>query len=664
MIFEDIVKEVVEEAENISGKKVEPLIAINQVLFVYGSLVGLKRLKIGDRYINHMGVTFAPSGAGKDLVLSILENNLEPIKGYADIVQKFFNEDVDDSMIVPTKYKTPLIGSVQGAMRVANYLSKCKFGSFNIMENEFGSNMNKQTVELLIKLWQDGSSLGSVNVNEKYPPIENLPTNALLFGTISPFERDDKKYKDLVEVLETGFARRALFFNIIIDKIELVTKKHKVDLSVLNKALENIKNIKYFYIPKEAEEHLAQYRKKLIADYNKEPTDWNYIKTSNIDKIERIASLISIINGFDYLEVESLKLAIKLSEISDKHLLSIIKPKQPYLKIYEHLKIVKSKFKTELLDELGIKLTRSQLQEQLDMLKEYAYRNNYELKTTSMMVHLMPLRDSSLDEIIVSVNTEGKKEKGIMAQNKIAKFFGEKMSIEQLIRSKVDWYSFVHYNGTRSQKNAVPEFNCIAFDIDDGLDLDDCIGMLLPYTNIIYTTKSHRKEKNGIVADRFRAIVPIRRVISLDIDKYKEFVRNVSKLLGLYNYIDYSTVELSRLWFPNPEAQIFKNKADLLDPICCIPETTKEEEVSRAIREYEANTSTDVDKRIAGISKWAISNAIVGSRNNTLFRAGMLIKDLTDTETAKTKVLEINRYLSEPLSDREIEATIFKRLNK
>jgi hypothetical protein len=665
MLYRKILQVAKDNIEAKIGKEINEEVLYNSLLFTVASVIGIKRLKVEDNYINFIGITFGRSGVGKDLSLKVFEDALEPLQYYIEIINKNkFTEN--ENSIIPNAYKIPLLGTLFGAMRVANFLQNIEKGSLNIVENEFGSVMNRQITDFITKLWQDGSSMGSINVNEKYPPIKNLPTNSLLFGTLSPFERDDNKYHSLVETLETGFARRAFIINVKLDKINEIDKVATQSLDELfNPILEHIRTYptSTITLTKEAKNRLIAYRKKLIEDFNNKPTDWNNIRVSNVDKVLRVSAIIALINMHMKVEEKDVLEAIKLANISDKHLLSIIKPKQPYMKMFEHLKIVKSKFKTELLDELGIKLTKTQLNEQIEMLKEYAYRNNYELKITDMMVHLMPLKDSSLDEIIVSVNMDGKKEEGITTKNIISKFFGSNgKTIETLVTSTVDWFSFVHYNGTRKQKNVIPEFNVIAFDIDDSLLLDDAIALLLPYTYIIYTTRNHQKEKKGIIADRYRIILPLKRVINLDVNRYKEFVRNVATLLRIKNEIDYSTVEMSRLWFSNPDAKLYKNVGELLDPICCIPETKTEEKVRRVIKVV---ANFDEDNRINGITTSVLSHvAINGKRNDALHWATRRLSEFKSKEETREIIYRINDKLRdigyEPLNTKEIDKTMMR----
>ena len=50
--------------------------------------------------------------------------------------------------------------------------------------------------------------------------------------------------------------------------------------------------------------------------------------------------------------------------------------------------------------------------------------------------------------------------------------------------------------------------NCLMFDIDDGKSISDVLEILDGYNMLLYTTKSHQKEKQGIICDRFRLVLP------------------------------------------------------------------------------------------------------------------------------------------------------------
>lgn len=54
--------------------------------------------------------------------------------------------------------------------------------------------------------------------------------------------------------------------------------------------------------------------------------------------------------------------------------------------------------------------------------------------------------------------------------------------------------------------------NIIIFDIDDGLSIEEAKQQFKAYEYLIATTKSHQKDKKGIICDRFRIIIPAKNI--------------------------------------------------------------------------------------------------------------------------------------------------------
>ena len=223
--MKEILNLLTNEVSRIAGKEVDPAIVRNSLLFTTASVMGLKRMhyiKNGVRkYANFLGITLAPSGAGKDVSLGICEDMYDVLKFYSDIVKENFNtlngptpaSDGNDEQdyIVPLQYKVSLQGTSQGMMRVANFYNRTEVGSLNVVSTEFGHELNSETLPVLTKLWQEAKADGSTNVNEKYPPVSEVPTNIILFGSNAPFERNGRKHDALVEAIEAGLARRTFF---------------------------------------------------------------------------------------------------------------------------------------------------------------------------------------------------------------------------------------------------------------------------------------------------------------------------------------------------------------------------------------------------------------------------------------------------------------------
>jgi len=83
-----------------------------------------------------------------------------------------------------------------------------------------------------------------------------------------------------------------------------------------------------------------------------------------------------------------------------------------------------------------------------------------------------------------------------------------------IVNSDYRQYSpFVFNSGTKKSENwDNSKQNIIIFDIDDGLSIEEAKQQFKAYEYLIATTKSHQKDKKGIICDRFRIIIPAKNI--------------------------------------------------------------------------------------------------------------------------------------------------------
>jgi hypothetical protein len=98
-------------------------------------------------------------------------------------------------------------------------------------------------------------------------------------------------------------------------------------------------------------------------------------------------------------------------------------------------------------------------------------------------------------------------------------------------------------------------------DFDDTLTLDDAIGIFKDYLCIIATTENHRKRKNGVLADRFRVVIPWARCI----DTRADYVHNMTLAIKEYE-ADQACKDAGRLFKPSREIA-FIGEGDLREVV-------------------------------------------------------------------------------------------------
>ena len=309
-------------------------------------------------------------------------------------------------------------------------------------------------------------------------------------------------------------------------------------------------------------------------------------------------------------------------------------------------------------------------QYQLEMLEELVYRKNERLIYEGKRYRIEPLPMNDLRKIIVSVSQDhAAKERATDFHPMELPFFNDPLSIERLVTSKTAAsFCVAHFEPSRSAPHGhrradsfIQGQNLIAFDIDAGITLDEAIERLHGYVYLIYTTKSHRKEKNGEIADRFRILLPTKTKFFVTVEQHKKLYENIADLMGFPTY-DASTRNVSRLWYTNPEAEIFKEeKGELLDVRCCIPRTEQEERILPKLKDLDQLPNEDeLDKRTNGMIKFTVMNGIAGQRNYMIMRLVRFLKDIGHPDITSV-TYQTNAMLAEPLHEAEVEDILRKQ---
>ena len=419
-----IITEVQKYANEIAGKKVPRQLVENGIFFTMSSISGMNRLRfIGmngkEQYANFFGVSIADSGVGKDTALKAAYGMFEKqLSRYPEIVKNNFESlnqvlptgeklNALTDFIVPTSYSFPLRGSVEGMMRAGNFYNRTSIGSLNVISTEFGSEYNPEVLPILTTLWQDAKADGSTNVNEKYPPINDVPTNTLLFGAASAFHKNDKKHAYLSEAIESGFARRCNFVWVEAGQIETYTYEKSIIDSLQDYASQVIHNMQEIEIVKmenDAKEEIKAYLNELIAENNKGPSNWTGIKVSSVDKVQRLSALIAILDVSKTISASHMRYAIQLNEESFEAMRFILSPHSQYKIMYNILSTEEELSQTEFID-YGVKIkTKADWEYQLELLEDLAYRKNMVIKKRGKKVMLRKLPSNNLKQMIVSTS--------------------------------------------------------------------------------------------------------------------------------------------------------------------------------------------------------------------------------------------------------------------
>lgn len=248
--------------------------------------------------------------------------------------------------------------------------------------------------------------------------------------------------------------------------------------------------------------------------------------------------------------------------------------------------------------------------------------------------------------------------------------FGE---IHTIICSDINYSAFVYENNYRKESNCKLNLcNLIILDFDDGLTIEQAKDEFKDYSYFIATTKSHQKEKNGNICDRFRVVLPMLESWRWSIDDYKTMLNDIIEKYGA----DKAAKDTARLFYGNKNAEFLYNNGILFDCENMIKKAKKKIEIKKQydsiILEHKHNITFDGSK-IDTLRQIKHTDKMLrllkfnerfgaGGRNTYLFACAKYLKDsgMTDEEVV-SEVLWINSQ-GDGISENEIRHTIFKSL--
>ncbi len=201
-----------------------------------------------------------------------------------------------------------------------------------------------------------------------------------------------------------------------------------------------------------------------------------------------------------------------------------------------------------------------------------------------------------------------------------------------------DYSLGVFKDGHRKASNFI-KAEAIGLDFDGGLSLKDAYDLFWDYKHIIATTKSHQKEKNGTVDDRFRVILFLEEPIT-DKDVYKATVKD---LIEKFPQADPACTDASRFWYKSLTVDQTNGGGKLIKP----SDYKKLELVSRVELIIKGRLSEQT-------YRFLTFGAPEGQWNSTLYKAAKDIQEQNYND-AEARELLINAARAKSGKDGELD---------
>lgn len=557
-------------------------------------------------------------------------------------------------------------------------------GSLNFICDEIGSNIvnNEELMNIGLEVFDMGltknkltkDSAGTKRVEDREGGV---PTNMLWFGTPSKLLNGGKEEEMFYSQLDAGYARRLFYGEGVKTPMKYKTGKEMRDAllaeqpdvalkSISDRLLDlcNLANVNQeIFIDAAEEELLCAYRiwcvnraeeiRKATGGINEE------IRLAELEnrffKVLKLAGAYAFIDNVYVVTRQHLLQAMKLAEDSGESFMRIMHRDPAYVRLAKYIAANdKPRNWAELSEALPFfKGTAAAKKDMITLATAWAYNNSIVIKSFERnnieFVQGQKLEETNLDEIILSFSQDiaNHYENKIMPFDKLVKM-GQADGFHWCTHHFMPNVARPDLGNHRSKEYAENGFNLLVLDIDGTCTLDSAKDILKDYKYIIYTTKNHKPEKH-----RFRVILPMKYKLFLNTDDYRTFMDNVFESLPFQ--VDDKCKDIARNWLTNNGTVIQGTGDELFDPRPYIPESEQDKERKKEIKKYS---------NLDNVARWFIKQIKPGNRNQMLYRYGIMLKDMgLEINDVKDKVRLLNSKVSAPLSQEELDNTIFSSID-
>jgi hypothetical protein len=677
-MIEDIIKLIVSEEAEDDLKRYARMLALYGIADIANGTRCSVMIPNDNKSIpmNLYAIGLAGSGLGKtkglnfilDLISEARSRLKEKVNAKIEMLDPFGQETLNDltkdGVTISDRYKSLTDSSTLKLMKV---LDLTDYFSINYTVDEFAGKVMSEYEILsttVIEIYDKGYVPVNLRATTKTPKCDNpIPMNMLAFG--SPhllFESDANVEKSFTDLLQAGLARRTVFVNVDtpVNKFTLNANDNRAKLDYISDKFVQMQdkydhrelmlsdNAKALY-----ERFLEECTEDSLNVSKYQPLKQIYVKNKSWLAL-KISGLIAVSNFHNDITLEDYQTAIDIIEDSSLDFEAMLNRPEKYELIVDWLtEQDNAESEYTLTQALPFyKEVRSKKQF-WDLAKGYAYEHNIALmieeKRNLVFYQAKPKKKTNLDEpVIFSYSSE--MTEGYYANDDILwKDFHKVVTKDGLCYS-----AHCFKDGYRKKDNAISGTNLLILDIDDGATIEMAKLLFEEYTYLIATTKSHLKDKNGVVAERFRIVLPMQNTYDLDSEQYSKFMANIMEDLPIE--VDRACKDSARFYYGS-EGEYWYNEGILFDADKYIPNTQEEEQ-------YRKKGTQLAKKNLNGISQYIIRNEHNG-RNNALIKLGLLLVDKGYShEETKDEIKRVNKQFSSPLAESEIERTIFKTVER
>lgn len=651
--------------------------------------------------INLYAVSLAPSGFGKGHGISIMEGEV-----MAAFWKKFFEETLpivveqrvyemaneranrfgtsqDEELpgvkkdVASTGHYLPVFdsGTPAAFKQLRSQLLMTKIGCLNMRTDELGTHLS--TIKDILMAFIESFDVGVINPklvkhtkeNERLPANSGrVPAMWLGFGTPISLLDGGSTENEFMHLLETGFARRCFFgHSTSLSAMEKITPEQIFDMrtNVNNSTFLHQLSIQIgrcadigfhkrtIHMSKDIAIKLIEYelhnRERALALPEHDVLVRTELMHRHV-KVLKLAGAYAFIDGESEITEVTLNAAIRMGEDSGKHFADMLVREPTHARLAKYLGTSgKPLTQAELISALPYyKGSDAARRDMMTLAIAYGLRHNISItrKYTGGIEEIQgtTLKHTNLSAVTFSYSTDD-------SQNYLAQEADFYKLHNLLCLQGYNWTSHQFKQGHRHSDDVISGFNLLILDVDNVVALDTAKLLLSDYTYCIHTTANHQKAKHGVMADRFRIVIPMSHTLKLSVDDHTLFMESVYAALPFK--VDNSAKDIARKWSTSPGSYWY-NTGQMWDVLPHIPATEAAE---------QQRAKTEKLYSLTHLERWFANNTANGNRSNQLFRYGSLLLDTgMDIQAVQDAVETLNDKLPEPIKAGELSSTVLRSL--
>ncbi|MCX6179881.1 MAG: primase C-terminal domain-containing protein [Chlorobiales bacterium] len=223
--------------------------------------------------------------------------------------------------------------------------------------------------------------------------------------------------------------------------------------------------------------------------------------------------------------------------------------------------------------------------------------------------------------------------------------------IEGVVRFEGNYSATAFRDGYRDGEHAMQGQELVILDFDARYTIGEAMVDFEEYIALVATTRNHLKEKHGVVAERFRVILPTDKPIMLERGEFKVMMAEV---MARFPQADQACKNIDRMYYGHTRAEIFVTGGSRLFDwesfyrLALERKSAKASEWSGRVRRPDCLSS--VQRSYATFFQ---REFVPGNRNSALFRLACWMKSdgVADPEL---RIRELNYGSPAPLQEDEL----------